>query len=83
MKKLRLLSMALSCLFAATLAVSANAAVGESFSSDSQSINFGGEQPTRPTQQVSATNLVSDEVMLLGAAIIGLLGITIMRKTLH
>lgn len=83
MKKVRRLSMALACLFAATLAVSAHAAIGESYSSDSQGINFGGEQAIRTSQQVSATNLVSDEVLLLGSAIIGLIGITIMRKTLH
>ena len=83
MKKLRLLSMALSCLFAASMAVSANAAIGESYSPDSQDINFGGEHVTSTSQQVSATNLVPDEVLLIGSAIIGLIGITIMRKTLH
>lgn len=83
MKKLRLLSMASSSLFAASLAMSADAAIGKSYSPDSQGVNFGGEQITRTSQQVSATNLVSDEVLLLGSAIIGLIGITIMRKTLH
>ncbi|HBE93612.1 MAG TPA: hypothetical protein DDW55_14260 [Gammaproteobacteria bacterium] len=83
MKKLRLLSMASICIFSASLAISANGAIGESYSPDSQGINFGGEHVTRTSQQVSATSLVSDEVLLLGSAIIGLIGITIMRKTLH
>lgn len=83
MKKSRLLSMALSCLLTASLEVSANAAVGESYSSGSQGIIFGGEQVARASQQVSATNLVSDEVLLLGSAVLGLIGITIMRRTLH
>ena len=83
MKKLRLLSMASSCLIAASLAISANAAIGESYSPESQGINFGGEHVIRTSQQVSTANLVSDEVLLLGSAIIGLIGITIMRKTLH
>jgi hypothetical protein len=83
MRKLRLLCMALPCLFAASLAVSANAAIGESYSSDSQGNNFGGEQVTRASQPVSATNPVSDEVLLFGSAILGLIGITRIRKTLH
>jgi hypothetical protein len=83
MKILRLLSMASSCLFAASLAMSANAAIGESYSPDSQAINFSDKHVTRTSQQVSATSLVSEEVLLLGSAIIGLIGITIMRKTLH
>jgi len=83
MNKLRLLSMASICFFAASLAISANAAVSESLSLDSHTVNLGGEHVTRTSQQVSATDLVSDEVLLLGSAIIGLIGITIMRKTLQ
>ena len=75
--------MASICLIAASLAVSANTAISESYSFDSHSVNFGGEHVTRTSQQTSATNQVSDEILLLGAAIIGLIGITIMRKTLH
>jgi len=83
MKKLRLLSMASISFFAASLAISANAAISETYPLDSQSVNLGGEHVTSTSQQVSATNLVSDEVLLLGSAVIGLVGITIMRKTLH
>jgi hypothetical protein len=83
MKKLRLLNMASACLFAASLTISASAANGESYSPESQGINFGGEHVTRTSQQVSETSLISDEILLLGSAIIGLIGITIMRKTLH
>lgn len=83
MRKLRLLSMASICLFAASLAISANATISESFSPDSQSVKFGAEHVTRTSQQTSAISLVPDEILLLGSAIIGLIGITIMRKTLH
>jgi uncharacterized iron-regulated protein len=83
MRKLRLLSMASICFFSASLAISANAAISESYSLDSNSVNFDGEHVTRTSQEVSATRLVSEEVLLLGAAVIGLVGITIMRKTLH
>jgi hypothetical protein len=83
MRKLRLLSMASTCLFTASLAISANAAISESFSSDSKSVKFGTERVIRTSQQTSATSLVPDELLLLGSAIVGLIGITIMRKTLH
>lgn len=83
MKKLRLLSMALICFFAASLSISVNAAISESFSLDSHSVNFDSEHVINTNTQVPATKRVSDEVLLLGAAIIGLIGITIMRKTLH
>jgi hypothetical protein len=83
MRKLRLLSMASTCLFAASLSMSANAAISESFSPDSKSVKFGTEHVTRTSQQTSATSLVPDELLLLGSAIVGLIGITIMRKTLH
>lgn len=83
MRKLRLLSMASTCLFAASLAISANAAIGESLSPESQSVKFGTEHVTRTSQQTPATSLVPDEILLLGSAIVGLIGITIMRKTLH
>jgi len=83
MRKLRLLSMASTCLFAASLAISANAAIGESLSPESQSVKFGNEHVTRTSQQTPATGLVPDEILLLGSAIVGLIGITIMRKTLH
>jgi len=83
MKKLRLLSMALICLFAASLSISASAAISESLSIDSQSMSFHGEGLARTSQQIPATSRAPDEVLLLGAAIIGLIGITIMRRTLH
>ena len=79
MRKIRLLSMASTCIFAAGLTISADAANSESYSLDTHS----GEHLTRTSQPVSATKLVSDEVLLLGSAVIGLIGITIMRKTLH
>ena len=83
MRKLRLLSMASTCLFAASLAISANAAVSESLSPDSQSVKFAAGPVTRTSQQAPASGLVPDEILLLGSAIVGLIGITIMRKTLH
>ncbi len=81
MGKLRMMSMVFTCLLAGGVAVSANAAISDSYSSDNQSVTFGGERATRSSQQ--ATGLVSEEVLLLGAAVIGLIGISIMRKTLH
>jgi len=83
MKKSRLLGMASICFFAASLAISANASISEAYTLDSHSVNFGGEHVTHTGQQAAATNPVSDEVLLIGAAIIALIGITIMRKTLH
>ena len=83
MKKLRLMSMALICLFAAGLSIPASAAISESFSIDSQSMNFRGEHLARTRQQAPVTQRVSDELLLLGSAIIGVIGITIMRRTLH
>ena len=79
MRKIRLLSMASTCILAAGLTISANAAISESYSLDTHS----GEHLTRTSQRVAATKLVSDEVLLLGSAVIGLIGITIMRKTMH
>lgn len=83
MTKLRLLSLAATCFFAASLGISANAAISESFSPNSHSVKLGSEQVIRASQQGPATNMVPDEILLLGSAIIGLIGITIMRKTLH
>ena len=79
MRRIRLLSMASTCVFAAGLTLSADTAISESYSLDTHS----GEHVTRTSQQVSVSKLVSDEILLLGSAIIGLIGITIMRKTLH
>ena len=57
--------------------------ISESYSLDSHSVNSCGERVARTAQQVSVTKLVPDEVLLLVSAVIGLIGITIMRKTLH
>ena len=81
MGKLRMMGMVFTCLLAAGVAISANAAVSNSYSSDEQSVTFGSERATRSSQQ--ATGPVSEEALLLGAAVIGLIGISIMRKTLH
>ena len=79
MRKIRLLSMASICILAASLTMSVDAAISESYALDTHS----DEHVTRTSQQVSVTNLVSDEALLLGSVVIGLIGITIMRKTLH
>jgi len=83
MSKLRLVGLAFACVLYAGLAVSANASVGELYSSEKQTARVGNELVVRATHQASIADLVSDEAMLLGSAIIGLIGITIMRKTLH
>jgi len=83
MKKIRLLSMASTFLLVASLAISADAVISEPYSPDRQNVTFGGERVSRTSQQVSTTNKVSDEVLLIASVIIGLIGITIMRKTLH
>jgi hypothetical protein len=83
MSKLRLIGLAFTCVFSAGLAVSANASVSELYSAEKQTVRVGNELVVRTTQQTSIADLVSDEAMLLGSAIIGLIGITIMRKTMH
>ncbi len=83
MKKSHMVSMVFTCLLTVGLATSANAAVSDSYSSDKQSVSFGSESASRSSQQSTVTGLVSDEVLLIGAAVIGLIGISIMRKTLH
>ena len=83
MVKSRITSVVFTCLFAAVLAVSANAAISESHSSDKQSVTFAGGSATSSSQQVRVAGPLSEEVLLIGAAFIGLLGITIMRKNLH
>ena len=83
MSKLQLIGLAFSCVFSACLAASVNASIGELYSSDKQTVSVGNELVNVATPQASNADLVSDEVMLLGAAIIGLIGITIMRKTMH
>lgn len=83
MGKSRMMSMVFTCLLAAVLAVSANAEISDTQSSDKQSVTFGGGRATPSSQQVAVTGPISEEVTLIGAAVIGLIGITIMRKTLH
>ena len=83
MEKSRMMSMVFTCLLAAVLAVSANAAISDNFSSDEQSVTFGGGRATQSGQQATSTEPISEEVLLVGAAVIGLIGISIMRKTLH
>lgn len=81
MGKLRMVSVVFAGLLAAGFAVSANAAISESYAPDQQGAIFAGEHATRSSQPV--TGLVPDEIMLLGAAVLGVIGISIMRKTLH
>ena len=83
MEKSRMMSMVFTCLLAAVLAVSANAAISDNLSSDEQSVTFGGGGATQSSQQATSTGPISEEVLLVGAAVIGLIGISIMRKTLH
>lgn len=83
MEKSRMMSMVFTCLLAAVLAVSANAAISDNLSSDEQSVTFGGGRATQSSQQATSTGPISEEVLLVGAAVIGLIGISIMRKTLH
>lgn len=83
MKKSRLPCMATICIFVVSLTASANATTSESYPVDRQSVKFSGEHITRISQSVSAADLLSDEVLLIGSAIIGLVGITLMRRTLH
>jgi hypothetical protein len=83
MSKLRLIGLAFTGVFSAGLAVSANASSSELYSSEKQTVRVGNELVVRATQQTSMADLISDEAMLLGSAIIGLIGITIMRKTMH
>ena len=75
MRKLRMMSMVFTCLLAAGLAVPANAKISDNHPSDRQVV-------TGTSQQAASTGSISDEVLLLGAAVIGLVGISIMRKTL-
>lgn len=82
MEKSRMMSMVFTCLLAAVLAVSANAAISDNQSSDEQSVTFGGGRTTPSSQQATVTGLISEEVLLVGAAVIGVIGISIMRKTL-
>jgi len=78
---IRVMSVVFAGVFAASVAVFVNASGTDGYSSDNQSVTFGGERVIRPGQQ--ATGPVSEEALLLGAAVIGLIGISIMRKTLH
>jgi len=83
MGKSRMMSMVFTCLLAAVLAVSANAAISDTQSSGKQSVTFAGGSATSSSQQVRVAGPLSEEVLLIGAAVIGLIGISIMRKTLH
>jgi len=83
MGKSRIMSMVFTCLLAAVFAVSVNAAISDGQSADKQSVNFGGGRATLSSQQFTDTGPISEELTLIGAAVIGLLGITIMRKSLH
>lgn len=83
MSKLRLIGLAFTCVFSAGLAVSANASSSELHVSKQQTAKVVNGLVVRTTRQTAIADMVSDEAMLLGSAIIGLIGITIMRKTLH
>ena len=72
-----------TCMVATGLAVPAYAVINDSYASDKQSVVFGGAHTTRSSHQATGTELISDELLLIGAAVIGLIGISIMRKTLH
>lgn len=81
MEKIRMVSMVFACLLATGFAASSSAAIGESLIPDQQSAVFSGESTTRSSPSVAGP--LPDELMLLGAAVIGVIGISIMRKTLH
>jgi hypothetical protein len=83
MGNLRIVSMVFTCLLAAGVAMPATAESSNNHSSDNQSVTFGSGHATQSSQQDSVTGPISEEVLLLGASVIGLVGISIMRKTLH
>ena len=73
----------LACLLAIGIALPASAEISDSYSSEPQGITFGDELTALSSQQDNVADAVSEELLLLGAAVIGLIGISIMRKTLH
>ena len=83
MGKIRKMCVVFACLLATGFAVPANAVINDSYASDKKSMVFGGAHTTGSSHQATGTDLLSDELLLIGAAIIGLVGISIMRKTLH
>ena len=83
MSKSRLIGLAFAGIFSASLAVSANASSSELHASKQQTARVVNGLVVHTTQQTAMADLVSEEALLLGSAIIGLIGITIMRKTMH
>ena len=72
-----------ACVLTVGVAVQSNAAINDSYSSDRQGTTFGDELSALSSQQDNTADAVSEELLLIGAAVIGLIGISIMRKTLH
>ena len=83
MGKSRLIGLAFTGVFSVGLAVSANASSSELHASEQQTARVVNGLVVHTTQQTAMADLVSEEALLLGSAIIGLIGITIMRKTMH
>lgn len=83
MGNMHMMCVVFACLLAIGIAVPASAAISDSYSSDRQGTTFGDELSALSSQQDNTADAVSEELLLIGAAVIGLIGISIMRKTLH
>ena len=83
MAKIRKMCVVFVCMLATGFAVPVNAVINDSYASDKKSMVFGGAHTTGSSHQATGTDPIPDELLLLGAAAIGLVGISIMRKTLH
>ena len=83
MGNIHMVRVVFACVLTVGIAVQSNAAISDSYSSDPQGITFGDELTALSSQQGNVADAVSEELLLLGAVVIGLIGISIMRKTLH
>jgi hypothetical protein len=83
MGKIRKMCVVFTCMLATGLAVPAYAVINDNYSSNEQSVVFGSAHTTGSSHQATGTEPIPDELLLIGAAVIGLIGISIMRKTLH
>ncbi len=91
MNRTQLVSTALCCFFACTLSIATVSA--DNFDSnpvstltpieDNPQVAIQDRQPILESNPISAENWLSDEAWLLCSVVIALVGVTIMRKTVH